>query len=205
MKTEKYNVTGMTCAACQANVTRCVQKLDGVEDVNVSLLANQMTVSYDEHKLRPENIISAVEGAGYGASSMEKALEKDTGFRGEWQLRKKQAEDSQQSMKIRLIYSVVLLVPLMYIAMGSMLGLPVPGFFTGTQNVLVSALAQLLLTVPIIFINRHFYQFGFEALFRRAQYGFLGCHRLRGGSGIWAFCNVPHGLRLWPWGHGACA
>ena len=77
MKTEKYNVTGMTCAACQANVTRCVQKLDGVEDVNVSLLANQMTVSYDEHKLRPENIISAVEGAGYGASSMEKALEKD--------------------------------------------------------------------------------------------------------------------------------
>lgn len=168
MKTEKYNVTGMTCAACQANVTRCVQKLDGVEDVNVSLLANQMTVSYDEHKLRPENIISAVEGAGYGASSMEKALEKDNGFRGEWQLRKKQAEDSRQSMKRRLIYSVVLLVPLMYIAMGSMLGLPVPGFFTGTQNVLVSALAQLLLTVPIIFINRHFYQFGFKALFHGA-------------------------------------
>lgn len=168
MKTEKYNVTGMTCAACQANVTRCVQKLDGVEDVNVSLLANQMTVSYDENKLRPENIISAVEGAGYGASSMEKALEKDTGFRGEWQLRKKQAEDSRQSMKRRLIYSVVLLVPLMYIAMGSMLGLPVPGFFTGTQNALVSALAQLLLTVPIIFINRHFYQFGFKALFHGA-------------------------------------
>ena len=168
MKTEKYNVTGMTCAACQANVTRCVQKLDGVEDVNVSLLANQMTVSYDEHKLRPENIISAVEGAGYGASSMEKALEKDNGFRGEWQLRKKQAEDSRQSMKKRLIYSVVLLVPLMYIAMGSMLGLPVPGFFTGTQNALVSALAQLLLTVPIIFINRHFYQSGFKSLFHGA-------------------------------------
>lgn len=168
MKTEKYNVTGMTCAACQANVTRCVQKLDGVEDVNVSLLANQMTVSYDEHKLRPENIISAVEGAGYGASSMEKALEKDNGFRGEWQLRKKQAEDSRQSMKRRLIYSVVLLVPLMYIAMGSMLGLPVPGFFTGTQNALVSALAQLLLTVPIIFINRHFYQSGFKSLFHGA-------------------------------------
>lgn len=168
MKTEKYNVTGMTCAACQANVTRCVQKLDGVEDVNVSLLANQMTVSYDENKLRPENIISAVEGAGYGASSMEKALEKDTGFRGEWQLRKKQAEDSRQSMKKRLIYSVVLLVPLMYIAMGSMLGLPVPGFFTGTQNALVSALAQLLLTVPIIFINRHFYQSGFKSLFHGA-------------------------------------
>ena len=57
MKTEKYNVTGMTCAACQANVTRCVSKLEGVEDVNVSLLANQMTVSYDETKLQPDTCL----------------------------------------------------------------------------------------------------------------------------------------------------
>ena len=61
MKTEKYNVTGMTCAACQANVTRCVSKLEGVEEVNVSLLANQMTVSYDESKVGEEDIIQAVE------------------------------------------------------------------------------------------------------------------------------------------------
>ena len=58
MKTEKYNVTGMTCAACQANVTRCVSKLEGVEEVNVSLLANQMTVSYDESKVGEEDIIA---------------------------------------------------------------------------------------------------------------------------------------------------
>ena len=70
MKTEKYNVTGMTCAACQANVTRCVSKLEGVEDVNVSLLANQMTVSYDETKLQPDTIVQAVEQVGYGASSL---------------------------------------------------------------------------------------------------------------------------------------
>ena len=79
MKTEKYNVTGMTCAACQANVTRCVSKLEGVEDVNVSLLANQMTVSYDETKLQPDTIVQAVEKVGYGASSLEQqpaALEK---------------------------------------------------------------------------------------------------------------------------------
>ena len=63
MKTEKYNVTGMTCAACQANVSRCVSKLEGVEDVNVSLLANSMTVSYDESRLKPENIIEAVKAA----------------------------------------------------------------------------------------------------------------------------------------------
>ena len=60
MKTERYRVTGMTCAACQANVTRCVSKLDGVDDVNVSLLANQMTVSYDESRLDPEAIMQAV-------------------------------------------------------------------------------------------------------------------------------------------------
>ena len=65
MKKEKYNVTGMTCAACQANVTRCVQKLEGVEDVNVSLLANQMTVDYDETKLDSGAIVHAVEGIGY--------------------------------------------------------------------------------------------------------------------------------------------
>ena len=75
MKTETYNVTGMTCAACQANVTRCVQKLDGVTDVNVSLLANQMTVDYDETKLDAASIIRAVEGIGYGASEADKAPE----------------------------------------------------------------------------------------------------------------------------------
>ena len=168
MKTEKYNVTGMTCAACQANVTRCVQKLEGVEEVNVSLLANQMTVSYDESKLNAENIVQAVEDIGYGASSLEQAQTKSGGFQSEWQMRKKQAEDSQKSMKHRLISSIVLLVPLMYLAMGSMLHLPLPGFLTGTENTLVSALAQLLLTVPILFINRHFFQNGFKSLLHRA-------------------------------------
>ena len=165
MKTEKYNVTGMTCAACQANVSRCVSKLEGVEDVNVSLLANSMTVSYDESRLKPENIIEAVKAAGYGASSLEKAIKKEEGFRREWQLRREQAESNREGMKKRLIYSIILLVPLMYIAMGEMLSLPLPAIFKGTQNALVSALAQLILTVPVIFINRHFYQFGFKALF----------------------------------------
>jgi copper-exporting ATPase len=165
VKTEKYNVTGMTCAACQANVSRCVSKLEGVEDVNVSLLANSMTVSYDESRLKPENIIEAVKAAGYGASSLEKAIKKEEGFRREWQLRREQAESNREGMKKRLIYSIILLVPLMYIAMGEMLSLPLPAIFKGTQNALVSALAQLILTVPVIFINRHFYQFGFKALF----------------------------------------
>lgn len=76
MKTEKYNVTGMTCAACQANVSRCVSKLEGVEDVNVSLLANSMTVSYDESRLKPENIIEAVKAAGTALPAWRRRLRK---------------------------------------------------------------------------------------------------------------------------------
>ena len=171
MKTEKYNVTGMTCAACQANVTRCVSKLEGVEEVNVSLLANQMTVSYDESKVGEEDIIQAVEKIGYGASSLEQqpaTAQSRGGFRSEWQARQDQAMNSQKQMKRRLISSIVLLVPLMYIAMGSMMGLPVPWFFVGMENSLVNALAQLLLTIPVLFINRHFFQTGFKALWHRA-------------------------------------
>ena len=171
MKTEKYNVTGMTCAACQANVTRCVSKLEGVEEVNVSLLANQMTVSYDESKVGEEDIIQAVEKIGYGASSLEQqpaTAQSKAGFRSEWQARQDQAMNSQKQMKRRLISSIVLLVPLMYIAMGSMMGLPVPWFFVGMENSLVNALAQLLLTIPVLFINRHFFQTGFKALWHRA-------------------------------------
>ena len=125
MKTEKYNVTGMTCAACQANVTRCVQKLDGVDDVNVSLLANQMTVSYDETKVDSDTIIRQVKEIGYGASPLEQPQKRNPGgFRSEWNARQELAEDSRRSMKRRLISSVLLLIPLMYIAMGPMMSLP---------------------------------------------------------------------------------
>ena len=168
MKTEKYNVTGMTCAACQANVTRCVQKLEGVEDVNVSLLANQMTVSYDEAQVHPEEIIAAVQKIGYGAALPQQTETKESGFRSEWQARKDRAEESRKSMKHRLVTSVVLLIPLMYVAMGPMMGLPAPSFLVGTENALISALTQLLIAIPILFINRHFFQNGFNSLFHRA-------------------------------------
>ena len=168
MKTEKYTVTGMTCAACQANVTRCVQKLEGVEDVNVSLLANQMTVIYDEAQLEPNEIISAVQKIGYGAALPEQAGAKDNSFRSEWQARKDRAEENRKSMKRRLVSSIVLLIPLMYIAMGPMMYLPVPSIFVGMDNALISALTQLLITIPILFINRHFFQNGLKSLFHRA-------------------------------------
>ena len=169
MKTEKFNITGMTCAACQANITRTVQKLDGVSDVDVSLLANRMTVTYDEAKLTPENIIEAVEGVGYGASLPGGAAKNAAGgFRSEWEVRQKLADEGRESMKRRLISSIILLIPLMYVAMGPMMGLPAPDFLVGMENSLISALTQLLITIPIIVINGHFFQNGLKALIARA-------------------------------------
>ena len=169
MKKEKYNVTGMNCAACQANVTRCVQKLDGVEEVNVNLLSGQMTVDYDETKLDSAAIAQAVEGIGYGASSADAPSDtKSGGFRSEWEVRQSRAREEQHSMKVRLVASIVLLIPLMYVAMGSMMGLPVPGILTGMENAMISALTQLILTVPILVLNRKFYKVGLKALVKRA-------------------------------------
>ena len=173
MKTEKYNVTGMTCAACQANVTRCVSKLSGVSEVNVSLLSNNMTVTYDENAVTEGDICQAVSRIGYGASPVEQDhAQKDakgkSGFGKEWQDRQDRTLQNQKAMKTRLISSILILVPLMYIAMGHMMGLPVPGIFAGEENALISALTQLFLTIPVLFINRRFFQVGFKALINRA-------------------------------------
>ena len=137
MKTEKFSVTGMTCAACQANVTRQVQRIPGVEDVNVNLLSNQMMVSFREDETGEDTIIHAVEEIGYGAAPLQKAAEetgKTSGFRSEWDRRQRLAEEEQKNMKHRLVWSILLLIPLMYIAMGGMIGLPVPGFLQGMEN-----------------------------------------------------------------------
>ena len=168
MKNEKFHITGMTCAACQANITRNVGKLDGVEEVNVSLLANQMTVAYDEEKTDEQAIIHAVTEIGYGASGTGTEAQKDSGFGKEWQNRREMTEENQKEMQRRLITSLAILIPLMYVAMGPMMSLPVPGFLVGMENSLISALTQLLLTVPVMIINRHFYQSGFKALVKKA-------------------------------------
>jgi len=168
LKNEKFHITGMTCAACQANITRNVGKLDGVEEVNVSLLANQMTVAYDEEKIDEQAIIHAVTEIGYGASGTGTEAQKDSGFGKEWQSRREMTEENQKEMKRRLITSVAILIPLMYVAMGPMMSLPVPGFLVGMENSLISALTQLLLTIPVMIINRHFYQSGFKALVKKA-------------------------------------
>jgi cation transport ATPase len=133
MKTEKLRVTGMTCAACQANVEKVTRKLNGVDKSEVNLLAEQLTVVFDENKLTTDDIINAVNSIGYGAS-LNTQHEKKSNTATQWDERKKNEAEKLKSMKVRLISSIVFLVILMYIAMGHMLFLPLPSVLHGTEN-----------------------------------------------------------------------
>ena len=152
---QKFTVTGMTCSACSAHVDKAVRRLDGVTDVNVNLLGGSMTVDWDG-ALTPEEIVAAVEKAGYGASLPAAA--------GPGAAQAKPAasamEEDLKSMKVRLIASFVFFIPLFYLSMGHMMGMPIPHFFHGTANAMTYALTLFLLTVPIMVINQKYYRVG---------------------------------------------
>jgi len=166
MKTCKLNITGMTCAACQANVTKAAMKLTGTEKADVNLLSNSMTVTFDETKLTEQDFIDAVNNIGYGASLYGE--NKKSHLKTEWQERKKNEEENISSMKKMLVSSVIFLVIVMYIAMGHMLSLPLPNFLHGTENVLLNAIVQMLLVIPVMIINKKFFISGFKGLIKRA-------------------------------------
>lgn len=154
---KKFNVTGMSCAACSSRVEKAVSKVEGVQSCSVSLLTNSMGV---EGSASDESIIAAVEKAGYGASvaGAEKKQSAETD-----QLKDK---DTPVLMH-RLIASVGFLVVLMYISMGHMMwGWPLPAFFA--DNHIAMGLAQLLLCVIIMVINRKFFISGFKGLIHRS-------------------------------------
>ncbi len=160
---KKFLVTGMTCSACQATVEKSVRRLEGVHTVNVNLLNGNMSVEYDEAALDHTMIIKAVEKAGYGISDSVKE--------GAFADQKKQANpmlEEQKEMKARVLISVLFLIPLLYLAMGRMLMLPLPKQMVGEENALTYALTQLLLTIPIVYVNRKYYQVGFKTLWHRA-------------------------------------
>ena len=162
MTKQKFAITGMTCSACSAHVEKAVRKLPGIQSADVSLMTNSMTAQYDESALTPQDIIRAVTEAGYGASlpnakGQEKAAAREDGMEAEL-----------ASMKHRLIWSFVFLIPLFYISMGHMLGAPLPGFLTGLENAVAFGLTQLLLTLPIMYINDKYYRVGFKTLWHRA-------------------------------------
>ena len=154
---QKFNVSGMTCSACSAHVEKSVAKADGVQSVEVSLLTNSMQVVYDEEQTDPAKIIRAVEQSGYGASLPQKGAEAAPAAA---------PADAVKQMKRRLILSFCFLIPLFYLSMGHMMGLPIPHFFHGTENALAFAFTQLLLTLPVAYLNRSYFQIGFKTLFR---------------------------------------
>ena len=158
---EKYDVTGMTCAACSARVEKSVSSLPGVQACSVNLLKNSMVVTYDDAALSSGQIVGAVEKAGYGAavvqapsrrSAAPAASPADT------------ARKEYEVMRRRIIWSFVFTVPLFYISMGHMMGWPLPGFFLGTSNSMIYALTLFLLALPVAIINGRYFRTGFKTL-----------------------------------------
>ena len=158
---ERYDVTGMTCAACSARVEKSVSALPGVTQCTVNLLKNSMVVDYDDAALSSGQIVAAVEKAGYGASLQQKAGAK-AAPKGE--APGAAAKREYLAMRRRVIWSFVFTVPLFYLSMGHMMGWPLPGIFLGTENAMLYALTQFLLLLPVVAINFKYYRQGFKTL-----------------------------------------
>ena len=161
---QKFDVTGMTCSACSAHVEKAVSRVPGVDQVQVNLLQNSMVVEYEDEATDAAAIIHAVEDAGYGASVKDAH---EPAKKAENDLQKRTAEEAKK-MKHRLGWSIVFLIVLMYISMGHMLGWPLPGILLGHENMMIFALTQLFLTLPIMYLNRKYYENGFKSLFHGA-------------------------------------
>lgn len=158
---KKFNVSGMTCSACSAHVEKSVSSVVGVNSVNVNLLQNSMSVDFDENTASVEDIINAVKKGGYGASLKGEEKQHKQSVENE-------AEKQSKSVLHRFIWSLVFMLPLMYVSMGHMLGLPMPFFLHGEGTHLINALTQLLLTIPVLVINSKYFKGGFKALINRA-------------------------------------
>ena len=171
MAQDKFDVGGMTCAACQAHVDRAVSKLDGVQSVAVNLLAGSMMVDYDPAQVSPDDICTAVDRAGYSASPVSTGTE--AAPNGSAQARSgaahmesptKKLEATASAMRTRLIISIIFLIPLFYIGMGHMLGWPLPSVFTDHTRSMTLALTELVLLIPIVYVNDAYFINGFKSL-----------------------------------------
>lgn len=181
MKKAKFSITGMSCSACTARVEKAVAKLQGTEHVTVNLLTNSMQLAYDEEKLNPAEIIAAVEHAGYGAAPADGSgpafSPEGTTAEGSHALTGRSiASKAAAEMRHRLVWSLALLIPLVYVSMHTMLqeafGLGVPSLVVrtldGPENAVSFAFLQLLLVLPIMYLNRRYYTVGFKTLLQGA-------------------------------------
>ena len=141
----------MTCAACVSSVEKAVTCLDGVEFACVSLMTNSLEIEYDPEVLSPEDIIKAVKNKGYSAEPFVRGKKEDS------------TEDVER-MKLRFIVSLSFMIPLMYISMASMLGLPLPSIIS--NNFIVFGALQFGLCSPIVAVNYKFFTIGFKRLIK---------------------------------------
>lgn len=155
MNKETFIVDGMTCASCVLNVENAVKKLDGIESAVVNLTTEKMSVDFDSEKVSPEMIAAAVSDAGYEAHVFVEGQEKS---------QEEREIEHLSGMKTRLIWSAIFTLPLLYISMGSMIGLPLPVGLAHETAPVMFALSQLVLTVPVMAISWRFYSNGFRAL-----------------------------------------
>lgn len=172
MAQERFDVGGMTCAACQAHVEKAVCKLHGVSDVSVNLLSGSMQVTYDETALTDEDICNAVDRAGYSASPAVDAPGAAAGSTHAVRALEspiKKLEEAARAMRGRLVTSIAFLIPLFYLGMGHMLGWPLPAFFGAPENIMNLALTELLLLAPILYVNDAYFKNGFKSLVHGAH------------------------------------
>ncbi|MDO4399859.1 MAG: heavy metal translocating P-type ATPase [Coriobacteriia bacterium] len=163
-----FDVTGMTCAACSARVTKAAQGVPGVEEAVVNLLKNSMELHYDGNPATVAAVSAAVEKAGYGATPRPAAGEAASATASPMPRISDAAKKAADEIRRRLIISAVFTIPLFYLSMGHMLGWPLPAFFLGHENMMVVALAELLLLVPVIFANSRYFRVGFSTLLHGA-------------------------------------
>lgn len=157
---KKFNVEGMSCSACSAAVERVVGRIDGVKKAQVSLIEKLLQCEYDPLKVSDADIVKAVEKAGFSAKLVDNVKKANSAAVKE--------KSGMPSVKLRLIVSVIFLIPLMYLSMGGMIGLPTPAFLSMNSNPLSYALAQLILATPVIYVNRKFFYSGIRAAVHRA-------------------------------------
>jgi Cu+-exporting ATPase len=166
MEKTQFNISGMTCTACASAIERKVGQINGVESAVINFSNEKLVVQHDPVLVPVPLIISTIEALGYGASLADynkiataSTNKKEAGKPG--------YQSQIDEVKFRLIGSLIFTIPLVYLAMGPMIGFPIPVFLAGEQNLLINALTQMLLTLPVIYMCRHFYINGFKALMKR--------------------------------------
>ncbi len=157
---QQFSITGMTCSACSSHVDSTISKLSGVNNVTVQLLSNSMQVEFDDEVISSQDICDAATKAGY--QTTEKSItssKRDTN-------RSIETQNENSRMTFRLQVSFAFLIPLMYISMGPMMGIPIFTIFTGEKNAIINAFTQFLLCLPILLVNRNYFTVGLKKLIK---------------------------------------